>query len=78
MATTQFVVPATIEDVIFDIIVSYTPGKDVTYFEPGYLDEIEIQDISEDDFPDDFQDTSYNEFWDLMFKYERECYCEIS
>lgn len=74
---TQFVIPATLEDTTFDIIVNYTPGKDVTYFEPGYLDEIEIQDIFEDDFPYDFQDTSYNEFWNLLFKYERECYCEM-
>ena len=34
MATTQFVIPATIEDVTFDIIVNYTSCKDVTYFEP--------------------------------------------
>ena len=77
MLTTQFVIPATIEDATFEIIVNYTPGKDVTYFEPGYIDEVEILDIFEDDVPDEFQDTSYNEFWDLLFKYERDGYCEM-
>ena len=65
------------EEYNIDVDVNFYKGAPDTRWEPGYPDEVEIIDIIDDDFPEDLQDSSYNQVWEAIYDFENEWYGDL-
>ena len=65
------------EEYNIDIDVNFYKGEPTSYWEPGYPDEVEIIDITDNDFPEELQDISYNQVWGAIYDFKDEWYNEL-